>query len=46
MRSEQELMSEFKRGEDNTSSYWRERVMVEVLLDLRSLISELVKKLS
>lgn len=46
MRSESELVTEFKRGEDNTPAYWRERVTLEVLLDLRTLMSELVKKLS
>lgn len=46
MRNESELLQEFKRGDDNTPSYWRARVTLEVLFDLRTLMTELVKKLS
>jgi hypothetical protein len=45
MRSESELLVDFKRGDDNSQAYWRERVMVEVLLDIRSLMKQLVSKL-
>lgn len=42
MRNESELMSDFKRGDDNSHSYWRERILLEVLMDIRSLLARFV----
>ena len=42
MRSEPELMSKFKEGEEATPGYQRERVMLEVMLDVRSLLSQIL----
>lgn len=45
MRSEAELIVEFKRGEDNSPQYWRDRIILEVLLDIRSLMRTVAEKL-
>jgi hypothetical protein len=44
MRSETDIASEFKTGHDNSPSYWRDRMLLEVLLDIRSLLSKLVSR--
>ena len=41
MRSEHELMSQFRENEETNPAYQRERVMLEVLLDVRSLLVQL-----
>ncbi len=41
MRSEHDLMSQFRTNEEAGPGYQRERVMLEVLLDVRSLLVQL-----
>lgn len=42
MRSENELMTMFKSGEEDSAAYRRERAAIEVMFDVRSLLSQLV----
>ena len=44
MRNESEILSEFNRGNDNSSAYWRERMLLELLIDVRTLLAKLVNR--
>lgn len=44
MRNESDILVEFNRGNDNSPAYWRERMLLELLIDVRSLLAKLASR--